>query len=249
MSKYIKALLFAILIPCAVFAQVVPAEQDVQAEEAEQNEPLHHIDYFSTNAWVLLGFGWRYSLDGDTVTTTKEINNILDQNEYSSGYLTKSKVMGYSAATLAIGGLAFMLSVALTAPLWIDTDGESTPEWVTKTGNAVIASIPLDWLLLYESNRYYQMSINSYTLGSDVMVGNERNQKALRTSKIMNWVGIAMTLGTVALLDVGLNKRSHDDSSASLYLAGAAFLIPLDWFVLTLSHVLLNDAKAIDKQR
>lgn len=244
MSKIIKALLLAFLIPCAVFAQMMPAEQDVQTEDVEQNKPLHHIDYFSTNAWVLLGFGWRYSLDGDTVTTTKEINNILDQNEYSSGYLTKSKVMGYSAAILAIGGLAFMLSVALTAPLWIDTDRESTPEWVTKTGNAIIASIPLDWLLLYESNRYYQMSINSYTLGRDVMAGN---QKAIRTSKIMNWVGIAMTLGTVCLLNVGLNKRSHDDSSSSLYLAGAAFLIPLDWFVLMLSHILSNDAKANDK--
>ena len=184
MKNLLNSIVFFLLIPCAVFAQVVPAEQeDVLAEEVERNEPLHHIDYFSTNAWVLLGFGWRYSLDGDTVTTTKEINNILDQNEYSSGYLTKSKVMGYSAATLAIGGLAFMLSVALTAPLWIDTDRESTPEWVTKTGNAIIASIPLDWLLLYESNRYYQMSINSYTLGRDVMAGN---QKAIRTSKIFS---------------------------------------------------------------
>ena len=55
----------------------------------------------------------------------------------------------------------------------------------------------------------------------------------------MNWVGIAMTLGTVCLLDVGLNKRSHDDSSSSLYLAGAAFLIPLDWFVLILYTISL----------
>lgn len=245
MRNLFKAIVLALLIPCGMFAQVLPAEQeDVLAEETIQDEPSHRIDYFSPNAWVLLGFGWRYTLDGDTVLTTKDINTFLDQNEYSSGYLTKSKVMGYSAATLAIGGLAFMLSVALTAPIWIDTDRESTPEWVTKTGNAIIASIPLDWLLLYESNRYYQMSIDSYTLGSDVMVGNERNQKALRTSKIMNYVGIAMTLGTVFLLDVGLNKRSHDDSSSSLYLAGAAFLIPLDWFVLMLSHVLQNDAKA-----
>ena len=244
MSKIIKALLFAILTPCAVFAQVLPIEQEVQAEETKQNEPLHHIDYFSTNAWVLLGFGWRYSLDGDTVSTTKEINAFLDENDYSSGYLTKSKITGYSAATLAIGGLAFMISVALTAPLWIDTDRESNPEWVTKTGNAILASIPLDWLLLYESNRYYQMSIDSYNLGYDAMIGNEKNQKALRTSKIMNYAGIIMALGSAVLLDVGLNKRSDDDSSASLYLAGAAVLIPLDWLVLALSHSLLSDAKA-----
>jgi hypothetical protein len=243
MNNLLKAIALAFLIPCAVLAQVFPAEQEELAEETIQDESSHSIDYFSPNAWVLLGFGWRYTLDGDTVSTTKDINIFLDQNEYSSGYLTKSKITGYSAATLAIGGLAFLLSVALTAPLWIDTDRESTPEWVTKTGNAIIASIPLDWLLLYESNRYYQMSIDSYTLGGDVMVGNEKNRKSVKNSKIMNYVGIAMTLGTVLLLDVGLNKKSNDDSSANLYFAGAAFLIPLDWFVLALSHLLYSDAR------
>ena len=83
MSKYIKALLFAILIPCAAFAQVLPAEQeDVLAEEnVEEVSSEHHMIYYDD-----LLIGTEFYLDGKVVNDLSQIRRYLLANEYSRHY-------------------------------------------------------------------------------------------------------------------------------------------------------------------
>ncbi|MCQ2050237.1 MAG: hypothetical protein MJZ22_04455 [Candidatus Saccharibacteria bacterium] len=77
MKKFFLILLF----PCLLLAQVLPTVESVvdsvadsvtevqnaQVTDSAAWTPPHKIDYFAENIGVLLGIGWRYTLDGDTL--------------------------------------------------------------------------------------------------------------------------------------------------------------------------------------
>ena len=55
MNNLLKAIILALLIPCAVFAQVLPAPKD--------STDRHVMGYEFGSPLVLLGVGWTYTLD------------------------------------------------------------------------------------------------------------------------------------------------------------------------------------------
>ena len=71
--KSLIKVLFLVLIPCAIFAQVLPAEQDVQVEEnAEDVAGEHHMIYYDD-----LLIGTEFYLDGKVVNDLSEIRRYL----------------------------------------------------------------------------------------------------------------------------------------------------------------------------
>lgn len=77
MNNLLKAIALALLIPCAVFAQVLPAEQeDVLAEEnVEEVSSEHHMIYYDD-----LLIGTEFYLDGKVVNDLSEIRRYLLAN-------------------------------------------------------------------------------------------------------------------------------------------------------------------------
>lgn len=87
MNNLLKAIALAFLIPCAVLAQVLPAEQeDVRAEEnVEEVFSEHHMIYYDD-----LLIGTEFYLDGKVVNDLSEIRRYLLANEYSRSYAKAS---------------------------------------------------------------------------------------------------------------------------------------------------------------
>jgi hypothetical protein len=83
MNNLLKAIALAFLIPCAVLAQVLPAEQeDVRAEEnVEEVSSEHHMIYYDD-----LLIGTEFYLDGKVVNDLSQIRRYLLANEYSRHY-------------------------------------------------------------------------------------------------------------------------------------------------------------------
>ena len=87
MRNLFKTIILAFLIPCALFAQVLPAEQeDVQAEGNVEDVPSeHHMIYYDD-----LLIGTEFYLDGKVVNDLSEIRRYLLANEYSRPYAKAS---------------------------------------------------------------------------------------------------------------------------------------------------------------
>ncbi|WP_163438473.1 hypothetical protein [Fibrobacter succinogenes] len=87
MRNLFKAIVLALLIPCGLFAQVLPAEQeDVLAEEnVEDVSSEHHMIYYDD-----LLIGTEFYLDGKVVNDLSEMRRYLLANEYSRPYAKAS---------------------------------------------------------------------------------------------------------------------------------------------------------------
>ena len=74
MNNLLKAIVLAFLIPCAAFAQMVPAEQeDMMAEENEEEvSSEHHLIYYDD-----LLIGTEFYLDGKVVNDLSQIRRYL----------------------------------------------------------------------------------------------------------------------------------------------------------------------------
>ena len=114
MSKYIKALLFAILIPCAAFAQALPAEQEgVLAEEnVEEVSSEHHMIYYDD-----LLIGTEFYLDGKVVNDLSEIRRYLLANEYSRSYAKASNwIRAFAYLFAGAGGMMLVGGFVTESP-------------------------------------------------------------------------------------------------------------------------------------
>lgn len=103
MRNLFKAIVLALLIPCALFAQVLPAEQeDVQAEEnVEEVSSEHHMIYYDD-----LLIGTEFYLDGKVVNDLSEIRRYLLANEYSRPYAKASNwVRAFAYLFAGAGGM------------------------------------------------------------------------------------------------------------------------------------------------
>jgi len=108
MRNLFKTIILAFLIPCAVFAQMVSAEQDVQVEEnAEDVASEHHLIYYDD-----LLIGTEFYLDGKVVNDLSQIRRYLLANEYSKHYAKVSnwiRAFAYlfagASGMMLVGGL------------------------------------------------------------------------------------------------------------------------------------------------
>ena len=109
MRNLFKTIILAFLIPCALFAQVLPAEQeDVQAEEnVEEVSSEHHLIYYDD-----LLIGTEFYLDGKVVNDLSQIRRYLLANEYSRHYAKVSnwvRAFAYlfagASGMMLVGGL------------------------------------------------------------------------------------------------------------------------------------------------
>lgn len=247
MKKFFLILLF----PCLLLAQVLPTVESVvdsvadsvtevqnaQVTDSAAWTPPHKIDYFAENIGVLLGIGWRYTLDGDTLMFSKKIDPILEENEFSRGYLKTSNVLFYSALTLGGIGLASLgvAPLVVGAVALFGSIGDKSPSWGNWLGAGFVASIPLNLFLFHESSLCYQMGLKSYDLGGDLDdVLDFQKKSKLTKSRIMNGIGIAMTVATLSLLTVGIAR--YDRPYGKTMYKAAFITLPIDWYVLFLSN-------------
>jgi len=100
MNNLLKAFILALLIPCVLFAQVMPAERGMLAEEnVEEVFSEHHMIYYDD-----LLIGTEFYLDGKVVNDLSEIRRHLLANEYSRSYAKASNWVRAFAYLLAGAG-------------------------------------------------------------------------------------------------------------------------------------------------
>ena len=106
MNNLLKAIILALLIPCAVFAQVLPAPKD--------STDRHVMGYEFGSPLVLLGVGWNYTLDCRDVSID-EIEPLFEGEEWYDSYRFKGKFWKYSGISMVTLELLSLITGSVSA--------------------------------------------------------------------------------------------------------------------------------------
>ena len=224
--KSLIKVLFLVLIPCTVYAQVLPAAKDTSVR--------HVMTYEFESPLVLLGVGWDYTLDGKK-SSIDEIEPLFANEEWYGAYRFKSNFWKYSA-----------ISAVTLELLSLITGGVSASH---KNGKYVLvgsaAMVPLLWLSFFEYYEVQNMKVDSYNVGRDIqeaLVEREKAKKLLQSSKKMNAAGIFMAVASAALIATGGVAMVNDKNYGHFMMMGGIVAIPFGATMMAVSHASYSSA-------
>lgn len=224
-NSLIKVLLF-VLIPCGLFAQVLPAGQDSSGR--------HVMTYEFESPLVLLGVGWDYTLDGKKISID-EMESLLASEEWYGAYRFKSNFWKYSAISAVTLELISLVVGGVSA-------SHKNGKYVL-VGSAAMA--PLLWLSFFEYYEVQNMKVDSYNAGRDIqeaLVEREKAKKLLQSSKKMNAAGIFMAVASAALIATGGVAMVNDKNYGHFLMMGGIVAIPFGATMMAVSHASYSSA-------
>ncbi len=219
-NSLIKVLLF-VLIPCAVYAQVLPAAKDTSDR--------HIMAYEFGSPLVLLGVGWTYTLDCRDVSID-EIEPFFEGEEWYDSYRLKGKFWKYSGISMVTLELLSLITGSVSA-------SQKGGKYVL-VGSAAMA--PLLWLSFFEYYEVQNMKVDSYNAGRDIQEALMEREKAklqLQTSKKMHAAGVFMAIASAALIATGGVAMVNDKNYGHFLMMGGVVAIPFGAVMMLVSHV------------
>ena len=226
MIKSLIKVLFLVLIPCAVYAQVLPAAKDTSDR--------HIMAYEFESPLVLLGVGWDYTLDGKKASID-EIEPLFDGEEWYDSYRIKGKFWKYSGISMVTLELLSLITGSLSAS--------------QKGGKYVLVSsaamAPLLWLSFFEYYEVQNMKVDSYNVGRDIqeaLMEREKAKSQLQTSKKMHAAGVFMAIASAALIATGGVAMVNDKNYGHFLMMGGIVAIPFGATMMAVSHASYSSA-------
>ena len=224
--KSLIKVLFLVLIPCAVYAQVLPAAKDTSDR--------HIMAYEFGSPLVLLGVGWTYTLDCRDVSID-EIEPFFEGEEWYDSYRLKGKFWKYSGISMVTLELLSLITGSVSAS--------------QKGGKYVLVSsaamAPLLWLSFFEYYEVQNMKVDSYNAGRDIQEALMEREKAklqLQTSKKMHAAGVFMAIASAALIAMGGVAMVNDKNYGHFLIMGGIVAIPFGATMMAVSHASYSSA-------
>ena len=226
MNNLLKAIILALLIPCAVFAQVLPAPKD--------STDRHVMGYEFGSPLVLLGVGWNYTLDCRDVSID-EIEPFFEGEEWYDSYRIKGKFWKYSGISM----VTLELLSLITGSVSVSQKGGK----YVLVGSA--AMVPLLWLSFFEYYEVQNMKVDSYNAGRDIqgaLMEREKAKAQLQTSKKMHAAGVFMAIASAALIATGGVAMVNDKNYGHFLMMGGVVSIPFGAVMMLVSHASYSSA-------
>ena len=224
--KSLIKVLFLVLIPCAVYAQVLPAAKDTSDR--------HIMAYEFGSPLVLLGVGWTYTLDCRDVSID-EIEPFFEGEEWYDSYRLKGKFWKYSGISMVTLELLSLITGSVSA-------SQKGGKYVL-VGSAAMA--PLLWLSFFEYYEVQNMKVDSYNAGRDIQEALMEREKAklqLQTSKKMHAAGVFMAIASAALIATGGVAMVNDKNYGHFLMMGGIVAIPFGATMMAVSHASYSSA-------
>ena len=224
-NSLIKVLLF-VLIPCGLFAQVMPAAKDTSVR--------HVMGYEFGSPLVLLGVGWTYTLDCRDVSID-ELEPFFEGEEWYDSYRLKGKFWKYSGISMVTLELLSLITGSVSA-------SQKGGKYVL-VGSA--AMVPLLWLSFFEYYEVQNMKVDSYNAGRDIQEALMEREKAklqLQTSKKMHAAGVFMAVASAALIATGGVAMVNDKNYGHFLMMGGIVAIPFGATMMAVSHASYSSA-------
>ena len=224
--KSLIKVLFLVLIPCAVYAQVLPAAKDTSDR--------HIMAYEFGSPLVLLGVGWTYTLDCRDVSID-EIEPFFEGEEWYDSYRLKGKFWKYSGISMVTLELLSLITGSVSA-------SQKGGKYVL-VGSA--AMVPLLWLSFFEYYEVQNMKVDSYNAGRDIQEALMEREKAklqLQTSKKMHAAGVFMAVASAALIATGGVAMVNDKNYGHFLMMGGIVAIPFGATMMAVSHASYSSA-------
>ena len=224
-NSLIKVLLF-VLIPCGLFAQVMPAAKDTSVR--------HVMAYEFGSPLVLLGVGWNYTLDCRDVSID-EIEPFFEGEEWYDSYRIKGKFWKYSGISMVTLELLSLITGSVSA-------SQKGGKYVL-VGSAAV--VPLLWLSFFEYYEVQNMKVDSYNAGRDIQEALMEREKAklqLQTSKKMHAAGVFMAVASAALIATGGVAMVNDKNYGHFLMMGGIVAIPFGATMMAVSHASYSSA-------
>jgi len=224
-KSLIKVLLF-VLIPCGLFAQVLPAPKD--------STDRHVMGYEFGSPLVLLGVGWNYTLDCRDVSID-EIEPFFEGEEWYDSYRFKGKFWKYSGISMVTLELLSLITGSVSA-------SQKGGKYVL-VGSA--AMVPLLWLSFFEYYEVQNMKVDSYNAGRDIqgaLMEREKAKAQLQTSKKMYAAGVFMAIASAALIATGGVAMVNDKNYGHFLMMGGVVSIPFGAVMMLVSHASYSSA-------
>lgn len=224
--KSLIKVLFLVLIPCTVYAQVLPAAKDTSVR--------HVMTYEFDSPLVLLGVGWNYTLDCRDVSID-EIEPFFEGEEWYDSYRLKGKFWKYSGISMVTLELLSLITGSVSA-------SQKGGKYVL-VGSAAMA--PLLWLSFFEYYEVQNMKVDSYNAGRDIQEALMEREKAklqLQTSKKMHAAGVFMAVASAALIATGGVAMVNDKNYGHFLMMGGVVAIPFGAVMMLVSHVSYSSA-------
>lgn len=226
MIKSLIKVLFFVLFPCGLFAQVMPAAKDTSDR--------HIMAYGFGSPLVLLGVGWSYTLDCRDVSID-EIEPFFEGEEWYDSYRFKGKFWKYSGISMVTLELLSLITGSVSAS---QKGGK-----YALVGSA--AMVPLLWLSFFEYYEVQNMKVDSYNAGRDIqeaLMEREKAKKLLQSSKKMNAAGIFMAVASAALIATGGVAMVNDKNYGHFMMMGGIVAIPFGATMMAVSHASYSSA-------
>ena len=224
--KSLIKVLFLVLIPCAVYAQVLPAAKDTSDR--------HIMAYEFGSPLVLLGVGWTYTLDCRDVSID-ELEPFFEGEEWYDSYRLKGKFWKYSGISMVTLELLSLITGSVSA-------SQKGGKYVL-VGSAAMA--PLLWLSFFEYYEVQNMKVDSYNAGRDIQEALMEREKAklqLQTSKKMHAAGVFMAVASAALIATGGVAMVNDKNYGHFLMMGGIVAIPFGATMMAVSHASYSSA-------
>lgn len=224
--KSLIKVLFLVLIPCAVYAQVLPAAKDTSVR--------HVMGYEFGSPLVLLGVGWTYTLDCRDVSID-EIEPFFEGEEWYDSYRLKGKFWKYSGISMVTLELLSLITGSVSA-------SQKGGKYVL-VGSAAV--VPLLWLSFFEYYEVQNMKVDSYNAGRDIQEALMEREKAklqLQTSKKMHAAGVFMAIASAALIATGGVAMVNDKNYGHFLMMGGIVAIPFGATMMAVSHASYSSA-------
>ncbi len=224
--KSLIKVLFLVLIPCAVYAQVLPAAKDTSDR--------HIMAYEFGSPLVLLGVGWTYTLDCRDVSID-EIEPFFEGEEWYDSYRLKGKFWKYSGISMVTLELLSLITGSVSA-------SQKGGKYVL-VGSAAMA--PLLWLSFFEYYEVQNMKVDSYNAGRDIqeaLMEREKAKSQLQTSKKMNAAGVFLAVASAALIATGGVAMVNDKNYGHFLMMGGIVAIPFGATMMAVSHASYSSA-------
>ena len=226
MNNLLKAIILALLIPCGLFAQVLPAPKD--------STDRHVMGYEFGSPLVLLGVGWTYTLDCRDVSID-EIELLFEGEEWYDSYRFKGKFWKYSGISMVTLELLSLITGSVSA-------SQKGGKYVL-VGSA--AMVPLLWLSFFEYYEVQNMKVDSYNAGRDIqgaLMEREKAKAQLQTSKKMHAAGVFMAVASAALIAMGGVAMVNDKNYGHFLMMGGIVAIPFGATMMAVSHASYSSA-------
>jgi len=226
MNNLLKAIILALLIPCGLFAQVLPTPKDTTDR--------HVMGYEFGSPLVLLGVGWNYTLDCRDVSID-EIEPFFEGEEWYDSYRLKGKFWKYSGISMVTLELLSLITGSVSA-------SQKGGKYVL-VGSAAMA--PLLWLSFFEYYEVQNMKVDSYNAGRDIqeaLMEREKAKAQLQTSKKMHAAGVFMAVASAALIATGGVAMVNDKNYGHFLMMGGVVAIPFGATMMAVSHASYSSA-------